>query len=366
MTKYLVLKEWNDWLLPGQTNDTRLFHSHASDCIRLCPPQFGEGYTQEIPLREDLMLIIIDYTLDHELIIDAPGTCNHLEFEFQLSGRESGYTFFAPDFGLRGFAIKSDRRRFFKVEVVFKPPSFSTYFHKFIERLSPPLQQVSEDIIHHIYQHHIGKYDKCNTIANIVNVLHDTKLFKQLYFEQILSTSSYTKLVSIAGATRSPITPAMNQVIEQILNCPYSACNRRRYLECKALELVALRLDALVKPRSQELKADDLVAIYQAEEILRTHLQNPPSIENLTRWVGLNRLKLNQGFHQVYSTTPFGYLRNCRLAKARHLLMTSESSVEKVASSVGYNSRSRFATAFRRQFGLNPKTFQIQAWNQVS
>ncbi|MCJ8283558.1 MAG: hypothetical protein MJK14_28190, partial [Rivularia sp. ALOHA_DT_140] len=65
MRRHLVLERLHDWLVPGNINDTRLFHSEASDYIRLCPPQFGQGYIQEIPLREDLVLIIIDYTLNH-------------------------------------------------------------------------------------------------------------------------------------------------------------------------------------------------------------------------------------------------------------------------------------------------------------
>ena len=44
----------------------------------------------------------------------------------------------------------------------------------------------------------------------------------------------------------------------------------------------ALRLDSLLVPQLQQFKSDDLIAIHQAEEILRTHLQNPPSIELLT------------------------------------------------------------------------------------
>ncbi|MEO0827336.1 MAG: helix-turn-helix transcriptional regulator, partial [Cyanobacteria bacterium J06642_9] len=78
------------------------------------------------------------------------------------------------------------------------------------------------------------------------------------------------------------------------------------------------------------------------------------------------RRKLNEGFHQVYGTTPFGYLRNCRLNQAKWLLMTSECPVEEIASVVGYTSRSRFATAFRQQLGINPKAFQIQAWQCAS
>ncbi|MEL6332487.1 MAG: helix-turn-helix transcriptional regulator, partial [Cyanobacteria bacterium J06626_26] len=84
------------------------------------------------------------------------------------------------------------------------------------------------------------------------------------------------------------------------------------------------------------------------------------------RKVGTNRLKLNQGFHQVYGTTPFRYLRACRLTQARRLLTTSDLPVESVAAAVGYSSRNHFAKAFRQQVGLNPKTFQMQAWQCAS
>ncbi|MEM9451784.1 MAG: AraC family transcriptional regulator [Cyanobacteria bacterium P01_E01_bin.6] len=98
--------------------------------------------------------------------------------------------------------------------------------------------------------------------------------------------------------------------------------------------------------------------IYQAGKILASRLDNPPSVEELAQQVGLNRLKLNHGFHHVYGTTPFRYLRNCRLAQARLLLTDSMLSVEDIAYRVGYTSRSRFATAFCQLFGLNPKTLQ--------
>ena len=131
----------------------------------------------------------------------------------------------------------------------------------------------------------------------------------------------------------------------------------------KALELVRLRLEENVRPRLNEA---DLDCIYQAGTLLRNQIAHPPSVEVLARQVGTNRLKLNQGFHQVYGTTPFGYLRGCRLMQARRLLMTSELSVVGVAAAVGYSSRSRFATAFRKQFGINPKAFQMQAWRCAS
>ncbi|MEM6436112.1 MAG: AraC family transcriptional regulator, partial [Cyanobacteria bacterium P01_D01_bin.115] len=122
------------------------------------------------------------------------------------------------------------------------------------------------------------------------------------------------------------------------------------------------KLNALEQLRSLSypLSPGDLERIYQAGKVLTRHLQSPPSIEVLSRQVGLNRLKLNRGFHHVYGTTPFRYLRNCRLQLAQILLTTSELAVKEVAYRVGYTNCSRFATAFYQKFGLNPKAFQLQ------
>ena len=159
------------------------------------------------------------------------------------------------------------------------------------------------------------------------------------------------------------LIPAMEQVIGKILICPYQGITRRTYLERQALKLIGLRLNAMVPPPLNEVDSD---CIYEAAQILREHCPQPPNIETLARQVGTNRLKLNQGFHQVYGTTPFSYLRNCRISRAKQLMATSELSINQVANAVGYTCRSKFATAFRKQVGINPKTFQMNMWQLVS
>ena len=39
------------------------------------------------------------------------------------------------------------------------------------------------------------------------------------------------------------------------------------------------------------------------------------------------------------------------------LLMTGETSIQRVASRVGYSSGSKFAIAFKKQYGVRPKHF---------
>lgn len=365
MVKSCILDRKSDWCLPGETIDTRLLHSAPSDRIRIIAPHLGQGYIQEIDLREDLSLVILDYTLYHPLLLDGAEDPNIAEFEFQLEGPQAGESIFFPYFGFQDLGFKAHHTHFFKVEVLFKSESFTPYFLAFMERLQTPLQQLSAEVIHTCCRNFTGCFGGSTKQALELLMNAECKPRAQTRFEYIVPNGLCTSLTSINFARSSPMNAEMYRLIEHILSCPYQGTHRRSYLEAKVMELVAQRLAVMIDPKDY-MDAEDLAAIYQAEEILRLNLDRPPSIEILARWVGLNRLKLNQGFAQVYGTTPFGYLRSCRMNLARHLLLTANLSIEGVAGRVGYTSRSRFATAFRKQFGINPKTFQVHAWQRAS
>jgi len=359
MTTRLALDHWQDWLLPGTPNDPRLLHADGCDRIYVCPPHLGQGYIQEIPLQDDVSLVIIDYTLTDDVIIDAPGEGNRLEFEFQLAGPEAGCSLFVPHFGLKQLGVKQKRKQVFKLEVIVKQPSLLDYFQAYIERLSPQAQSVAERTIRAMYG-----YQTSGSLSTLTRMLHRigqgiTASEPCPFFEHVLPDAAlHAETVVFNYANRAPITPAMELVIGQILSCPYRGATRRTYLKRQALKLVSLRLEAMVQPRLSQV---DLNCIDQAAAILRNQITNPPSIEALARQVCTNRLKLNQGFREVYGTTPYGYLRDCRLMAAHRLLITSDLPVSDIAATVGYTCRSKFALAFRQWKGVNPKTYQMQA-----
>ena len=359
MTTPLIMNRFDDWYSPGSPSDSRLFHSDEADCIRVCSSRVGQGYSQAIPLQDDLTLAIHDYTLNQQRMIDRPGRSNCLEFEFRLAGPDAGYGSFIPYFGLKEFGIKPAQKRCFNVEIWVKRPALTTYLQAFMERLWPQTRDTAERIIQLIYRHHGG--GSRSTPMGMLNQIFDCAKGLESHFalEQIVTETLCAEVIELDYAARGPITPAMEQAIGQILSCPYQGATRRTYLERKALQLVCLHLEAMLQPRISDA---DLSSIYQAGAILKKQIVNPPTVEALARMVCTNRKKLYQGFREVYGTTPLGYSRNCRLAQARRLLMTSALSVEEVAATVGYTNRSKFAAVFRQLIGINPKAFQMQAW----
>lgn len=158
------------------------------------------------------------------------------------------------------------------------------------------------------------------------------------------------------------ITGQMRRLLYQILQCPHQGLMKRMYLESKAVELITLHFQQFQEQEVHDCSStanslSDIDKIYQAEEILLGNLENPPSLMELARQVGLNDFKLKRGFRQVFGTSAFKYLHDYRLEKARQLLVSGEMKVEEVAFRVGFDSRSYFALAFRKKFGLNPKQY---------
>ena len=129
----------------------------------------------------------------------------------------------------------------------------------------------------------------------------------------------------------------MQVCLHQILNCPYQGATKIIYLESKALELIAMRLQEVFSEDesqhsvSKVIRANDIERIYHAKEILRCNFENPPSLPELARKVGLNQRKLKQGFRACFGTTAFGYLHDYRMEQARLLLTDTQMGVTQVA-----------------------------------
>ncbi|ABW31727.1 transcriptional regulator, AraC family (plasmid) [Acaryochloris marina MBIC11017] len=170
------------------------------------------------------------------------------------------------------------------------------------------------------------------------------------------------------------VTPAMYQVLQQILHCPYHGVIEQLYLESKALELLTLQFahwqaNGVISEQKLTkkvlLRSEDLGRLHHAKEILIERLVEPPSLVKLAREVGLNDRKLKQGFRQLFGTTVFGYLQDYRMQQAKQLLHDSDLSIAWVAKTVGYKNPEAFSTAFRRKFDISPKGYQLSQRNYM-
>jgi AraC-like DNA-binding protein len=136
----------------------------------------------------------------------------------------------------------------------------------------------------------------------------------------------------------------------------------RLFLEGKALELLALQMGWMAeggKPSGRRtlLSPDQRERIHAAREILLRDPASPPTLPQLARRVGLGVNKLVGGFRELFGTTVYGQLQEHRMQQARLLFEQGELNVSQVAWSVGYTNISHFSAAYKKRFGVLPKTF---------
>ncbi|NJN38375.1 MAG: helix-turn-helix transcriptional regulator [Acaryochloridaceae cyanobacterium CSU_3_4] len=293
------------------------------------PSEQSQGYRKSIDLSSSLNVLIDHYNLQEDLLVtanSAPNAAEALEFElsFMIQGHNqsekisAGQNFLLADRdeGGKTYFEWAAGQRVAKLDIHFDLDWIQMLVADSVTLLPPILQQA---------------------------------LDHQAPFERCLSLTS----------------PAMQNAISQILHCPYQGLTQRLYLESKAQELVALRLDQMMATNhavcsEKKLSSDDIERIHYAKELLLNSMNSPTSLMELARQAGLNDYKLKIGFRQVFGTTVFGYLHNHRLELAQALLAQGDLKVTDVATAIGFASRSHFSTAFHQRFGMTPKGYQMQ------
>lgn len=155
------------------------------------------------------------------------------------------------------------------------------------------------------------------------------------------------------------INPKIQSLINEIYNSPYEGNLNDLYIQSKALEIVFLEVFSMrEKQVFSKIKFNeyDIQAVHHAKSYLIENYANPPSIKELSRIVKLNDFKLKYGFKLIFGITPYKFVLNFRLHKAKSLLEQGEMNVSEIAKKTGYNHVQNFSNAFYKHFGITPKS----------
>lgn len=212
----------------------------------------------------------------------------------------------------------------------------------------------------------ISNYPTSTSICTI-NVYMEEWLLQDILREEETGRCSLEVCTIIQEAGREknlhkplPIIPMVNMKLHEILSCLHLKRFKKLFLEGKTIELVAHSLSQLASDKTDypgpvKHFPQTPVFVHEARDILLQNIQDPPSLLNLCRQVGVNKNKLNACFRQTYGTSVFDYLRIHRLEKSRELLASGKKRVSEVAFEVGYAQQSNFTREFKKYFGTNPQ-----------
>jgi len=313
----------------GDFKEIGSFRNHRSgfETTLWWPQEFGNGFMHLIKFRPGLVLGTGRFRLSEKIAVCFDLKSSPITLGFSLSGDIH-----------QAIDYREGQRNIWHFK---RGHSVMTYLPECHGVTEYPVETdidcvvvcISPQLLHTFLN---GQHDRISTdLLDIVHAPND-KLFHQT----------------------SDMTPAINAILHQIRNPPGDTLSKKLYLEGKTMELVSQSMARLF-PRKiacsgPSLHLAEIERIRRARDILVSDLEHPPSLFELASRVGINKNKLNQGFHHLFGTSVFDYLRICRLERARTLLENTQMNVTEVAFEVGYAQHSNFTKAFKKYFGVAP------------
>jgi AraC-like DNA-binding protein len=181
-----------------------------------------------------------------------------------------------------------------------------------------------------------------------------------------LKTFARRPLLDDLSLDRFPMTAAMQRHLAGLLAIDPADALSGLLIEAKVLELFFHFLSMLRQLGNPEsaivrLAPRERIRLYDVKQLLRRSFTAPPDLNELANTAGICRSKLVSGFRQEFGISIGAFCLEQRMAKARHLITTTDSPLGSVAYMVGYKHPSSFSCAYRAYFGRSPKEDRISA-----
>jgi AraC-like DNA-binding protein len=98
-----------------------------------------------------------------------------------------------------------------------------------------------------------------------------------------------------------------------------------------------------------------------AVEAMLEHPEIPFTLNQLAETAGMSRTTFFERFKEAFGCTPNDFLKDVRIRRGAHLLLSTDLPVKTIAYRVGYASRSYFSRAFKSLMDVDPATYRSTA-----
>jgi len=100
------------------------------------------------------------------------------------------------------------------------------------------------------------------------------------------------------------------------------------------------------------------IQIEQAQTIMRNHLSDDFSPEQVAREIGVSYSYLRRIFSQICGIAPYQYMIQLKHRRAKELLVTTTDSISDIAYDLNFNSPQQFSQLFHRMEGITPREYR--------
>jgi len=98
----------------------------------------------------------------------------------------------------------------------------------------------------------------------------------------------------------------------------------------------------------------------QASSYILEHMDKRITIKEISERMHVSQTQLKNSFRNYYGNSVYKYIRSRKMQQAAAMLAEEQYSVMEIAGMFGYENCSKFAAAFRGEYGMSPSGFRRQ------
>lgn len=198
--------------------------------------------------------------------------------------------------------------------------------------------------------------------AELIAVLISVKDFHSLFSIEgnfLFDFSSFKTGKTIIEPKK--ISNSIKLILSQLTTKHTNETLRTIFIKGKVYELLSYYFSTASENETEHCpyiaNEETVSKIIHAKEIIIENMNNPPSLPDLAKKIGLNIKRLKTGFKEFYGVPVFTFLLNYKMELAKKMLQEHQLNVNEMAIHLGYSTSSHFIAAFKRKFGITPKQF---------
>lgn len=191
--------------------------------------------------------------------------------------------------------------------------------------------------------------DLAEASAHPPELIAETGVFNDLLGEKFSRNNTISFL---AGNERSESIFAGFYDRPEKLKLPYQ---RIKVLE---LLLYLTQMECAPQNRLTEYQTKQVEIVREIHDQLLRHMERRVTIETLSKQYLINPTTLKTAFKTVYGTSLAAHIKKHRMEQAAKLLRETDMSIAEIAQAVGYDSQSKFTTAFKSLYQALPREYR--------
>jgi len=188
-------------------------------------------------------------------------------------------------------------------------------------------------------------------VRNIININHD--YIKKL-IELTGSEDFFFKLFERRCIYLSDdISIALKKLFSLIKQCDNNNSAQRVYLLKHIISMINLLYET-ENTESEKLYNSTSEAVAYIDKNLSENL----TLESICNHVHLSKYHFCRLFRQNTGMSPFKYIIECRLSKAKNMLEHTNESISNIALAIGFNTSANFCNTFKKYENHSPSEFR--------